>query len=142
MKENVLVGKIILDMKIASDKKAVLFIIQGDGGTIVEEIIVKVDGDCCSDTWIEHIDLPINGFPAKVQLVEDLDFPLLVSEEGHALAQYGCKIKTDKGDVFIEYRNESNGYYGGSLHWPDKYWYDGGVYNQNVSTQKWIEIKE
>lgn len=30
----------------------------------------------------------------------------------------GFKVTTDKGVIVIDYRNASNGYYGGSLSWP------------------------
>ena len=48
-KENImckiLIGKTIKEIKIAEDKKAILFII-ADG----EDVKVRVDGDCCSST--------------------------------------------------------------------------------------------
>ena len=76
-------------------------------------------GDCCSSTWIEHIDLPTRGFPAKVLSVENLDMPDLGDMPGcDCVAYYGLKITTDNGDMIIDYRNDSNGYYGGSLEWP------------------------
>ena len=39
----------------------------------------------------------------------------------------------------IDYRNESNGYYGGNLCWDDESFY-GGVYGQNVSTMNWQNV--
>lgn len=80
------------------------------------------------------------GFPAQVISVDDLDMPDDVQEDGE-LKIYGCKISTTKGDIVIEYRNESNGYYGGNLSWPDDYFY-GGVYGQNISEEKWTDIIE
>jgi hypothetical protein len=41
----------------------------------------------------------------------------------------------------IDYRNESNGYYGGELCWPDDHFY-GGVHGQNVSTEQWVDVTE
>lgn len=133
-----LVGRKINGMKIADDQKAILFICE-DGSHIV-----KTDGDCCSDTWVENIELPLKGFPATVLSVEDLELPDQENEDeyGDVIAFYGCKISTDNGDIVIDYRNESNGYYGGNLSWPDHRYFYGGVYGQNISTENWIEIKD
>ena len=135
--DNILIGKVVTDLKIADDKKALLFVTTG------EDIIVKVDGDCCSDSWIEHIESPALGFPAKVIGVEDLEMPdAEYDEDEWCLAFYGCKISTDKGDLVIDYRNESNGYYGGNLSWPDEDYFYGGVYGQNISTENWVDVAD
>lgn len=134
---NILIGKKLNQIKIAEDKEAILFVCE-DG-----EIKVRCDADCCSYTWIEHIELPALGFPALVVAVDDLDLP--GSDDNHpdhdCLQVYGCKITTDKGDIVIDYRNSSNGYYGGNLSWPDDYFY-GGVHGQNVSKENWIEVSK
>lgn len=132
----ILVGKTITAMKIADDKEAILFVT--DSG----EIVARCDADCCSHTWVEHIELPAKGFPALVLDVSGLDLP--GSDDNHpeleCLQVYGCKITTDKGDLVIDYRNSSNGYYGGNLSWPDDSYFYGGVYGQNVSTMNWIDV--
>lgn len=121
--------KTILQIDLANDKKAMRFVVEG-----VEPIVAKADGDCCSHSWIEHVELPAGGFPAKVLSVSKLDLP--GSTDNHPahdyLQVYGLKIATDRGDIVIDYRNSSNGYYGGSLSWPGDDFY-GGVYGQNVS---------
>lgn len=134
MKTNPLIGKTITDMQIAADRQALRFILT-DG-----EMVVGVDADCCSYTWVENIELPALGFPAVVVSVEDLDMPEQPPSQFHkdpdVLAYYGCKIVTDRGEIVIDYRNDSNGYYGGSLSWPGEYFY-GGVFGQNKSAQEW-----
>lgn len=131
-----LVGKTITGIQIADDKKALRFIT--DGG----DIIAKADGDCCSDTWVESVEVPALGFPALVAAVDDLEMPNLGTPDDHECVEYyGCKISTDKGDIVIDYRNSSNGYYGGNLSWPDDRFY-GGVYGQNVSSENWIELED
>jgi hypothetical protein len=136
--DNVLVGKTIFGIKIADDRQALLF--ETDTGNIK----VLADADCCSYTWIEHIELPALGFPARVSAVDDLQMPEGKASEFHkdddVLQFYGCKIVTDKGEIVIDYRNDSNGYYGGSLCWPSERLY-GGVGGQDISTEKWIEIE-
>lgn len=130
-----LVGKTIKDMKIADDKKAIIFICD-DGNHIA-----RADGDCCSDTWIETIESPALGFPCKVLQCGDLElFNSDLDDQDGEMAYYGFGIKTDKGEIVIDYRNLSNGYYGGSIVWPDEYFY-GGVYEQNVSSENWVDIE-
>lgn len=136
MTDNVLIGKTLTGIKLAADREALLF------QTTTGDLVVKVDADCCSYTWVEHIELPALGFPALVTAVEDLEMPegktSVFHEDADVLAFYGCKISTDRGEIIIDYRNDSNGYYGGSLSWPDSHY--GGVYHQNISKEEWQEI--
>lgn len=126
-------GKTITAIDLASDQKAMRFHI-ADGSTI----IARADGGCCSNSWIEHVEQPAMGFPASVLMVQDLELPGSTrdEEDGDCLQVYGLKIVTDRGDITIDYRNESNGYYGGNLSWPESYFY-GGVFGQNKSTDEW-----
>lgn len=131
---NILVGKVLTCVMIAEDKEAILF------KTADGEIKAKCDAECCSHTWIEHVELPVNGFPALVTAVEYLELNGELDTRNNEMAYYGCKIVTDKGDIIIDYRNESNGYYGGSLWFPkeDEKEYNsfyGGVHGQNVSNE-------
>lgn len=131
---NVLIGKTITELKIAEDKTALLFVT--DSG----EIKVRCDADCCSFTWIEHIETPALGFPAKVLSAENIEMPDLGDmPECDVVSYYGFKITTDKGDLVIDYRNDSNGFYGGNLSWADCDFY-GGVFGQNVSNENWQDV--
>lgn len=136
---NPLIGKTITRVDIAADRQALRFVLT-DG-----DLVVNVDADCCSYSWVEHVELPALGFPATVFSVNDIDMPEGAASSFHAdaevLAFYGCKIVTDRGEMVIDYRNDSNGYYGGSLSWPGGYFY-GGVYGQNVSKHEWKPIAE
>lgn len=114
---NPLVGKTISAIQISSDGRAMRFMIS-DGS----EVMVLADAECCSTTWIEHISLPAGGFPAIVLKVEDIEMPDLGSPSKEAFMQYyGLSVKTNRGDMVIDYRNESNGYYGGRLLWPGEF---------------------
>lgn len=87
-----------------------------DGDT---KVFGDVEGECCSESWIEHISLPV-ALPATITGVEDLDFPDLSTwdnPEYEFLQFYGFNIHTDKGSLTIDYRNDSNGYYGGQINW-------------------------
>ena len=139
---NLLIGKNIVDVKIATDKQALLFISDDN-----EELIARTDGDCCSYSWIESIEMPALGFPFTVIEIESLDLP--GSDDNHpdhdCLTVYGAKITTNKGEMIIDYRNASNGYYGGDIIWPndDEYsYFYGGVHGQNVSSLEWTGIEE
>lgn len=135
-REDLIVNKTIVSMYIASDKKALLFKFN-DGS----ELIARTYGDCCSHSWIEHIELPTE-FPAKVLSICELELniPDLTDDDYECLAFYGFKISTDKGDIVIDYRNSSNGYYGGDLVFGSEHFF-GGVYGQNISNEVWEEIK-
>lgn len=133
--KHVLVGKVITGVKLAEDAMAILF------QTTEGDIIAKCDADCCSHTWIENVELPVNGFPALVLEADNIAMPEVSTEHnGDYIAYYGFKITTDKGDIIIDYRNSSNGYYGGSLVWPDEKYFYGGVHKQNVSDEVWKDI--
>lgn len=137
MAQNILVGKTINRLMIADDQQALKF--ETDAG----DIVVKCDADCCSYTWIEHVEMPFRGFPATVLTADEIEMPDLGDMEGRdCVRYYGFKIQTDKGDIVIDFRNDSNGYYGGNLSWPDDTYFYGGVYGQNVSKQNWVEVKQ
>ncbi len=133
-----LIGKTILRVMIAKDREAMLF------ETTEGNIVCKVDGDCCSHTWIEDVELPALGFPAKCTAMGDLEMPpgapTKTDNYEEEMSYYGYKITTDRGEIVIAYRNSSNGYYGGSINWPDEDYYYGGVFGQNISKEEWEEI--
>lgn len=135
MKDHCLKGKTITAVYLSADAKALRFDIEhGD------PIIAQADGDCCSETWIESVDAPERLIGEPVLSAEDIEMPDLgTPEDKECVAYYGFKIVTAKGDVVVDYRNNSNGYYGGSLEWPGEYFY-GGVYGQNVSNNEWRKL--
>lgn len=136
MTENILIGKTITAIYLAEDKKAIKFDVDGS-----EPIIAKTDGDCCSSTWIENVENPDTLIGSTILSVADLDMPeqSAKEEDYEVIAYYGMKITTAKGDCVLDYRNKSNGYYGGNLSWPGDYFY-GGVNDQNVSKEEWKQI--
>ena len=132
---NNLVGKTLIGIQISKDKINLKF------QTTEGDIIAMCDADCCSHTWVEHIELPAMGFPALVISDEDIDMPDLGDMLGHdCMKYYGYKIITDKGEILIDYRNDSNGYYGGSLEWDGELFYDS-VYGQNKSKEDYEDVK-
>lgn len=120
MSNHKLLGATITSIMIAADRLAIKFV------TDKGDIVALADADCCSYTWIENIERPALGFPALVQEVRNLDMPALGYDapsnyygQGEVLAFYGLEIVTNKGSITIDYRNDSNGYYGGSLDFSD-----------------------
>ena len=90
------------------------------------ERVYVADGDCCSTSWVEHLTVPSDLEGATVLRVSEYDYGVEATDEQYAecethrewldqLKVYQTVITTDRGDVVIEYRNSSNGYYGGSL---------------------------
>lgn len=136
MKPHVLVGKTLTGIKIADDKEALLF------QTTEGDIVARADGHCCSRSWVEHVELPALGFPALVTAAEDIDYERQEDDpELDCVRFYGFKIATDRGEILVDYRNSSNGYYGGSLVWPGEHHY-GGVFGQNNSSMVWTDLAQ
>lgn len=107
-----LINKIITGIKLSDDREAILF------QTTEGNIIACTEAECCSSTWIESIELPALGFPALVLAVDNLEMPDQGSPSEYEVTKYyGFKIVTDRGEIIIDYRNSSNGYYSGFLRW-------------------------
>lgn len=81
----------------------------------------QTNGDCCSTCWFSHITGIRNLLDQKViGVVEREEFSDEEQKNAEAegnydsLDLYGYILKTEKGVCDIEFRNDSNGYYGGS----------------------------
>ena len=137
-----LVGKTVQKVFLAEDRKALKFLL-ADGS----EVKAWVDANCCSYTWIEELQGVDQLIGAVVTSVEGVNMPTPEGEvetsSGEDTVQfYGTKIHTDKGFMLIDYRNESNGYYGGDLVWDkEEEHYYGGVFGQAVSEEVWKEVE-
>ena len=112
---NPLIGRQVVQVSLADDRERICFHTK-DGAAI----IARANGDCCSNSWIESIDAPY-ALLGIVQTVDDLEMPLLNYQLAphEYIRCYGCKITTTNGACVIDYRNKSNGYYGGDLVWPE-----------------------
>ncbi len=110
--ESKMKGKKLVSVYLSHDKETIIF--EMDGGPVV----FAVEGECCSHSWIEHLETPIDMFGAKVldmsqNYVDETDPAVLEAHE--SLTVYQTHFHTDRGDIVLEYRNSSNGYYGGYL---------------------------
>ena len=90
-------------------------------------------GDCCSHTWIDSFEGNEDIIGDEIVKVTELELGGMdnpSAEEckcknadhdadhkyGHdSLALYGYRIETNKASATLDFRNDSNGYYGGSL---------------------------
>lgn len=137
MKQHMLVGQTITAVALADDREAIKFAL-ADG----REIIARCDADCCSSTWIEDVIDPAAAL-GTVTKAEDIALPdewqvaTKTGKDEEEMAYYGFAIETEKGRCTIAYRNSSNGYYGGSLEWPDSGYFYGGVCGHNISKELW-----
>jgi hypothetical protein len=114
------VGKTIESVSLNDTRDEVRFVF-GDG-TIKR---YGVEGDCCSESWIEHLTVPDDISGSTILSVEESDgveasdeqYAESKSKRGEAdcLQVYSTRFRTNRGDIVLEYRNDSNGYYGGSL---------------------------
>lgn len=89
-----------------------------DGSVTINGIKYDAVGDCCSMSWIEHWTEPPDVIGATITNVTEpaLDPHAPVEEQdGESIAVYHTAIATTRGEIVIEYRNSSNGYYGGWL---------------------------
>lgn len=83
-----------------------------------ESVVVRweAEGDCCSSSWIEHIEGVENLTGQTILSASAVNGPV---EEDHpeyeCLRTYFYKLVTTAGYLDIDMRNSSNGYYGGSL---------------------------
>jgi hypothetical protein len=130
MRQNPLIGKKLLKVFLSEDKETIKFEVEEN-----YPIYAVTDADCCSSTWVEDIESPSHVLGGIVTAVEDLELdqdPVEDDEYEH-LQFYGTKIVTDKGSFVIDYRNESNGYYGGSLDFPE-------FYNLPFDSKPWKEV--
>lgn len=113
---------------LADDSSRITFVLENGA-----EIAYGVEGDCCSHSWIEHLDVPPYVIGETLTGVEDGggvpwdghecvdrkyddDYNVITEGCGHdSLQVYNTRFRTPKGDIVLEYRNDSNGYYGGYL---------------------------
>ncbi len=108
---DVVVGLRVTGAELPNDETLVLTCADGTQHRYV------VSGDCCSASWIEHLEVPaLPPEGAEVLSVESVDMPARTDGKLEDEMQfYECRFKTTAGDIVAEFRNSSNGYYGGSI---------------------------
>jgi hypothetical protein len=104
-----LIGETILEVIISDDKDEITFITDGGRRRYLAY------GDCCSRSWIETTGPIEDIIGQKIISTEEHGMNELDVEYGNVVRVYQDTLKTEKISWNIEYRNESNGFYGGSL---------------------------
>lgn len=106
----------LASIKLGTDKSDITFRFQ-DGASQR----FYVEGDCCSTSWIEHLELP-GPIEGAVILSMNDSAPVTQDHDAHdkdygqeCISVYNTVFATNKGEIILEYRNASNGYYGGYL---------------------------
>jgi hypothetical protein len=99
--------------EVSEDKETLTFSILG-GITAT----FQAYGDCCSHTWIEHITVPTDVIDQPIIGVSDNHMGSH-EEDYDTIQVYQSVWATPVGEIIVEFRNSSNGYYGGSLEGPD-----------------------
>lgn len=119
-----MIGKTLTSVCLENNKERIVFTF-ADGSSQA----FGVEGDCCSQSWIEHLEAPndvngaiVLGFSEdSADATEDDTKNPVVSKDSYqpreheSLQVYQSRFKTDRGEIVLEYRNSSNGYYGGTL---------------------------
>lgn len=109
-------GKRVASVEVSDDKERLVFTLD-DGRTIT----YSAEGDCCSSSWIEHLTVPPDIAGAEVTGWAERDMGEF-QEDYATIRVYQTSFATPKGEVIAEYRNSSNGYYGGWLQGPIEEW--------------------
>jgi hypothetical protein len=107
------VGKRITAIEVDGDQQHYLRFTTASG-----TVCIEAEGDCCSESWFYHVlgvDALIGHTVMDVRSVEMPDAP----EDGKGRQDsdqlYGFRFTTTGGRADVEFRNSSNGYYGGWL---------------------------
>lgn len=108
-----LIGRKLVSVEVSDDKEVVTFRFT-DGF-----VSYAAEGHCCSQSWIEHITVPPDIAGAEItHWAENEMGEVDNADDWETIRVYQQSFRTDKGDIVLEYRNSSNGYYGGYLRGP------------------------
>lgn len=102
-----LTGRRIIRVEINSEKDRLNLI------TPTEQVSLEIIGDCCSSSWLEHVDGIEFLIGGTIQRVEEIASAVITNDADGKTDSYGLKLETNKGVCVLECRNESNGYYSG-----------------------------
>lgn len=88
-----------------------------DGRTLT----YTAEGDCCSYSWVEHLTVPPDLAGTISTSYSEADMGE-TEKDYETIRVYQTAFQTPKGEIIVEYRNASNGYYGGWLDGPIEQW--------------------
>lgn len=113
---DILIGKTIISVVLDDNDGEITF-------TTADRVYVfSTDAECCSETWINSIDNVEALINNEVMFVSGREMEYDKQKHGFVgksnterVLVYTYDIITKKGACTIDFRNDSNGYYGGSL---------------------------
>lgn len=106
-----LIGLEAKSVKVSDDKEEIEIALK-DGRIAT----LKAWGDCCSNSWFEHIENIDVLIGNEIVGVIEREMPDgRQADDCEWVEFYGWSIQTQKGSCDIEMRNMSNGYYGGNV---------------------------
>jgi hypothetical protein len=113
--EDRLTGQIVLAANIDTSHEVIELVL--NGGRL---LYLQTEGDCCSHSWFEHIESVRSLIGQEILSLESRPFNSFHEEDtdGYGyeyIKVYGFAIVTAIGKTVVEFRNSSNGYYGGSI---------------------------
>lgn len=108
-----LIGKKVIKLLFNEEKNSLAFLLD----TLRLERF-NCHGECCSDSWIEHVSELDNLLRGKVTKIDYIDID--TDQDGEEWGEketliYRFDIHTEAGICTMEMRNHSNGYYSGQL---------------------------
>jgi len=114
-----LIGQPLASVETIDEGEAVRFSLL-DGRTLTYDAY----GDCCSHSWVEYLTAP-DILGVAITDVSEPELPhypaspvLHDTDDYETIKVYHTAFHTERGLILVEYRNSSNGYYGGSLEGP------------------------
>ena len=122
-----LADKRVANVAASEDRERLVFTLD-DGRTLT----YRAEGDCCSRSWIEHLTVPVDI--AGSEITGWAQRELGEKEQDYeTIKVYQTSFATAKGEIIVEYRNSSNGYYGGWLSGPLEDWAQAEIAARQVS---------
>lgn len=108
-----LTARVIKEIWIHEENDIVAFITTKDG---TEETLYYVcEGECCSHSYIQHWEGIDSLIGATIKKVDVIEMDEVKDSNDERTLVYGVKFVTNKGRSTLEFRNTSNGYYGGNM---------------------------
>ena len=133
-----LLGKNVLSVELSDCSTFLRFNLDND-----DPVLWFSEADCCSDTWIEHVSIPHrwdwDKSPLRVSKVEYIEMGDVMPTRQDRDQLYGVTVHLEDVDrcsekLHIEFRNSSNGYYGGYMTAGDRA--NRALLSQNQSNNK------
>lgn len=113
-----LVGMKVMSMSVEEHGNSMTLMGEQNGEPVT--YIGRTEADCCSSSWIEGVYEESSLIGHTITKVEDIDAEMPGGPEQPGgedsyeyFKYYGLAIYTEAGRFVIDYRNSSNGYYGG-----------------------------